>query len=198
MNNRNILLASLAAMPLTAMRAQQTAATTEPADTVETVEGQHISDVVITRKKNGITRVGGAVNGQLINKSELFKAACCNLGESFVTNPSVDVNYSDPATGSKQIKLLGLSGKYVQMLTENLPDFRGASMPYSLDYVPGPWMNSIQVSKGNSSVRNGYEAMTGQINVEYLKPEAEEGMSIDLYTEDNWSCLLYTSPSPRD
>ena len=185
--NRSILLASLATMPLTALKAQPTMDTGELADTVGTVDGQHIGDVVITKKKNGITRVGGAVNGQLVNQSELFKAACCNLGESFVTNPSVDVNYSDPATGAKQIRLLGLSGKYVQMLTENLPDFRGASMPYSLEYVPGRWMNSIQVSKGNSSVRNGYEAMTGQINIEYLKPEAEEGMSIDLYTEDNWS-----------
>ena len=120
--NRSILLASLAAMPLTALKAQTTINADELADTVGTVEGQHIGDVVITKKKNGITRVGGAVNGQLINQSELFKAACCNLGESFVTNPSVDVNYSDPATGAKQIRLLGLSGKYVQMLTENLPD----------------------------------------------------------------------------
>ena len=86
-------------------------------------------------------------------------------GESFTTNPSVDVSYNDAATGAKQIKLLGLSGKYVQMLTENLPNFRGAAIPYSLGYVPGTWMKSIQVSKGNASVKNGYEAMTGQINV---------------------------------
>ena len=86
--NRSIFLASLAAMPLTAVRAQQTIKTTEQADTVETVDGQDLGDVVITRKKNGITRMGGAMNGQFINKSELFKAACCNLGESFVTAPS--------------------------------------------------------------------------------------------------------------
>ena len=184
--DRRILLAAIAAMPA-AGAAAQVADSSVAADTVATVEGQHIDDVVVTRRKKGITRVGGPVNGQLINKDELFRAACCNLGESFTTNPSVDVNYSDPATGAEQIRLLGLSGKYVQMLAENIPDFRGASLPYSLDYVPGPWMNSIQVSKGNSSVRNGYEAMTGQINVEYLKPEAEEGMSIELYAEDDWS-----------
>ena len=125
--------------------------------------------------------MGGAVNGVLINREELFKAACCNLGESFTTNPSVDVNYSDAATGAKQIKLLGLSGTYVQMLTENLPNFRGAAAPYSLDYVPGPWMNSIQVSKGSSSVRNGYESITGQIDVEYLKPDNDEGVTVNLY-----------------
>ena len=75
----------------------------------------------------------------IIGQSQLIRAACCNLGESFTTNPSVDVSYSDAATGAKQIKLLGLSGTYVQMLTENVPNLRGASLPYSLGYVPGPW-----------------------------------------------------------
>ena len=91
-----------------------------------------------------------------------------------MTNPSVDVSYSDAATGAKQIKLLGLSGTYVQMLTENIPNYRGAAAPYGLGYVPGPWMQSIQVSKGTSSVKNGYEAITGQINVEFKKPQLPE------------------------
>ena len=140
-----------------------------------------LQNVTITSRRSGTRRMMGAVNGVMINREELFKAACCNLGESFTTNPSVDVNYSDAATGAKQIKLLGLSGTYVQMLTENLPNFRGAAAPYSLDYVPGPWMNSIQVSKGSSSVRNGYESITGQIDIEYLKPDNDEGVTVNLY-----------------
>ena len=142
---------------------------------------QNLSNVTITSRRSGTKRMGGPVNGVSIAKEELFKAACCNLGESFTTNPSVDVNYSDAATGAKQIKLLGLSGTYVQMLTENLPNFRGAAAPYALDYVPGPWMKSIQVSKGSSSVRNGYESITGQIDVEYLKPEDEQGVTVNLF-----------------
>ena len=86
----------------------------------------------------------GVVNAEMISTTELFRAACCNLGESFTTNPSVDVNYADAATGARQIKLLGLSGLYVQMLTENIPNYRGASIPYALSYVPGTWMQSIQ------------------------------------------------------
>ena len=140
-----------------------------------------LQNVTITSRRSGTRRMMGAVNGVMINREELFKAACCNLGESFTTNPSVDVNYSDAATGAKQIKLLGLSGTYVQMLTENLPNFRGAAAPFSLDYVPGPWMNSIQVSKGSSSVRNGYESITGQIDIEYLKPDNDEGVTVNLY-----------------
>jgi outer membrane receptor protein involved in Fe transport len=140
-----------------------------------------LQNVTITSRRSGTRRMMGAVNGVMINREELFKAACCNLGESFTTNPSVDVNYSDAATGAKQIKLLGLSGTYVQMLTENLPNFRGAAAPFSLDYVPGPWMNSIQVSKGSSSVRNGYESITGQLDIEYLKPDNDEGVTVNLY-----------------
>lgn len=138
-------------------------------------EGVQLDEVNVVGRKLGFQKLRSSVsNSDLINSDELCRAACCNLGESFVTNPSVDVNYSDAATGAKQIKLLGLSGTYVQMLTENIPNFRGASAPYGLGYVPGPWMSSIQVSKGTSSVKNGYEALTGQINIEFKKPQVEE------------------------
>lgn len=147
----------------------------------DTIADQTLKEVTIVSRKAGTARLSGVMNGSIINQDELFKAACCNLGESFTTNPSVDVNYSDAATGAKQIKLLGLSGTYVQMMTENLPNFRGAAAPFSLGYVPGPWMKSIQVSKGASSVKAGYESITGQINVEYLKADEEEGVTGNLY-----------------
>lgn len=130
--------------------------------------------------------MGGAINGVSIGRKELFRAACCNLGESFATNPSVDVNYSDAATGAKQIKLLGLSGTYVQIMTENIPNLRGAALPYAMGYVPGAWMKSIQVSKGNASVKHGYESITGQINVDYKKPEDEQQTEINLYLNSKW------------
>ncbi|MBR4643890.1 MAG: TonB-dependent receptor [Bacteroidaceae bacterium] len=148
---------------------------------VDTMAEKELSAVTVSVRKLGVRRMGGAENGVIIGREELFKAACCNLGESFTTTPSVDVKYSDATTGARQIKLLGLSGTYVQMLTENLPNFRGAAAPYALDYVPGPWMSGIQVSKGASSVKNGYESITGQIDVEYLKPDAEQGATLNLY-----------------
>ena len=147
----------------------------------DSIEGQKLDEVTVAVRRQGTRRMSGAINGTVINREELFKAACCNLGESFTTNPSVDVNYSDAATGAKQIKLLGLSGIYVQMLTENLPNFRGSASPFALDYVPGPWMNSIQVSKGSSSVKNGYESITGQIDIEYLKPDTDQGVTFNLF-----------------
>lgn len=137
--------------------------------------GVELKEVNVVSRKLGTMKLRNSVmNEDMISSAELSRAACCNLGESFVTNPSVDVSYSDAATGAKQIKLLGLSGTYVQMLTENIPNYRGAAAPYGLGYVPGPWMQSIQVSKGISSVKNGYEAITGQINVEFKKPQLPE------------------------
>ncbi|MBQ9638984.1 MAG: TonB-dependent receptor [Bacteroidales bacterium] len=136
---------------------------------------------VSSQRREGMSKLKGPENGITMGRAELFKAACCNLGESFVNNPSVDVNYSDAATGARQIKLLGLSGTYVQMLTEGMPNFRGVAAPYALNYVPGAWMKSISVSKGAASVKNGYESITGQIDIEYLKPQDDAGISVNLY-----------------
>lgn len=145
-----------------------------------------LEEVVITKEKTGtMTFRTLPVQTQKINAFELTRAACCNLSESFETNPSVDVSYSDAVTGAKQIRLLGLDGEYVQLLTENFPNYRGLATPYGLDYVPGPWMESIQVSKGTSSVKNGYEAITGQINVEYKKPPFSDVLTANLFAADN-------------
>lgn len=160
------------------------AATSVGAQTDTTTRKHTLEEVSIQQRKvEGVSRMGGAVNGNEIGQDELFRAACCNLGESFITNPSVDVNYNDAAVGARQIKLLGLSGQYVQMLLENLPVTLGAAMPYSLGYVPGAWMKSISVSKGASSVKNGPQSITGQINVEYVKAEDDPGLSLNLYTD---------------
>ena len=154
---------------------------TDTASLDSVFKDEELKEVKVVARKAGTFRLAGAVNGIAVNKDELFKAACCNLGESFTTNPSVDVAYNDATTGARQIKLLGLSGTYVQMLTENLPNFRGAAIPYALGYVPGPWMKGIQVSKGSASVKNGYESITGQINVDYLQPEDEQQVEVNLF-----------------
>lgn len=144
-----------------------------------------LQEVVISERKMGmIASRTSVLQTQKITYDELCRAACCNLAESFETNPSVDVSYADAATGARQIKLLGLAGTYVQMLTENYPNFRGAASLYGLDYVPGAWMESIQVSKGTSSVKNGYEALAGQINVEFKKPPTADIFSVNLFGSD--------------
>ena len=144
-----------------------------------------LDDVQVSARRQPIKSQLSVENRDVIGKGELLRAACCNLGESFTTNPSVDVSYSDAATGARQIRLLGLSGTYVQMLQENVPAFRASAIPYALSYVPGTWMQSIQVSKGAASVKNGYESVTGQINIEYIKPQGLEGVHGNLFYDTN-------------
>ena len=148
--------------------------------------GEMLDEVkVMTRGNTTIMSTRGPVIGQVINGEELKKAACCNLGESFTTNASVDVAYTDAVTGAKQIQLLGLTGRYVQMMTEGLPNYRGISSLYGLNYVPGPWMSAISVSKGASSVLNGYEAIAGQISVDYKKPRTCEKVYFNAIGNDS-------------
>jgi outer membrane receptor for ferrienterochelin and colicins len=124
------------------------------------------------------------IRTQIMTDKELFKAACCNLSESFETNPSVDVSYNDAVTGSKQIQLLGLSGNYTQLTVENLPGPRGIATPLGLNSIAGPWVESIQLTKGIGSVANGYESIAGQINVELKKPETSEQLFANVYVND--------------
>ena len=142
-----------------------------------------LNEVVVSKRRAGtIIDRENPIQSQSITGAELCKAACCNLAESFETNASVDVSYADAATGAKSIKLLGLTGKYIEMMTEKNPNFKGLASVYGMVYVPGPWMESIQVSKGVGSVVNGFESITGQINIEYQKPQKSPKLYLNGYT----------------
>ncbi len=144
-------------------------------------DDQQLDEVTVEARRQSVIKSRySAFDVQSFGQGELCRAACCNLSESFETSASVDVSYADAATGAKQIKLLGLSGTYVQLLTENTPAVRGLAQNFGMEYIPGPWMDAVQISKGTSSVINGYEAITGQINVEYLKPQTQEPVAVNL------------------
>ncbi|RZJ54583.1 MAG: TonB-dependent receptor [Flavobacterium sp.] len=132
---------------------------------------EDLKEVKITKKQKGIKKSYTlTANTSVITSKELLKAACCNLAESFETNPSIDVNFSDALTGTKQIKMLGLTSPYLMITEENIPSVRGASQAYGLSFTPGTWIESVQITKGAGSVINGYESISGQINTELLKP----------------------------
>jgi len=129
-------------------------------------------DEVVLEKKRAATQKSffRAENVITVNSAELLKAACCNLSESFETNPSIDVNFSDAVTGTKQIRMLGLTSPYLLITQENIPSVRGASQAYGLTFTPGTWVESIQITKGTGTVVNGFESISGQINAELVKP----------------------------
>ena len=130
--------------------------------------------VYVSRQSGNYLKKGSPIRTEVISSAGLHKMACCTLAESFENSASVTVGYSDAVTGARQIRLLGLSGVYTQMLDENRPVMRGLASPFGLSYVPGQWLESIQIAKGASSVINGVESMTGQINMEHRKPTDEK------------------------
>jgi outer membrane receptor for ferrienterochelin and colicin len=153
------------------------------------------------------------INVQTISTGELEKAACCNLSESFSTNATVDVTFTDAVSGAKQIQMLGLDGVYTQITQENMPLIRGLTSSYGMSYVPGTWIESIQIIKGTGSVVNGFESFTGQINLEYFKPESAPKLFWNAYTNSegklennlqfakqngNWRSNLFTHVSYFD
>lgn len=157
-----------------------TAVTAHSELTIVLVSDLLLEEVDIVERKMAVLRSRiSPLTTETLTGEALCMAACCNLSESFETSASVDVAYSDAATGAKQIRLLGLSGTYVQLLTENTPNIRGLAQSFGMEYIPGPWMEAIQVSKGTSSVLNGYEAIAGQINVEYLKPQKQDPIALN-------------------
>ena len=135
--------------------------------------------VFVSRQTGNYLSKGKEIRTEVISAAGLCKMACCNLAESFENSASVTVGYSDAVTGARQIRLLGLSGVYTQMLDETRPVMRGLASPFGLSYVPGQWLESIQIAKGSSSVINGVECMTGQINMEHRKPTDEKPLFLN-------------------
>ncbi|MBE7629941.1 TonB-dependent receptor [Tenacibaculum piscium] len=145
-------------------------------------ENSTLEEVTINSKKKGIEKsYFHSQNLVTINSEELLKAACCNLAESFETNPSIDVNYSDALTGTKQIQMLGLTSPYLLITQENIPSIRGASQAFGLSFTPGTWVESIQITKGAGSVVNGFESISGQINTELVKPLTDAKFFLNTY-----------------
>lgn len=172
---RKILsLLVFAILPSLASLARQ-ADTLETASRLDTLEAA----VLTADSRGNYLSKGKEIRTEVISASGLMKMACCNLAESFENSASVTVGYSDATTGARQIRLLGLSGIYTQMLDENRPVMRGLSSPFGLMYIPGSWLESIQIAKGSPSVINGIESMTGQINMEHRKPTDEKPLFVN-------------------
>ena len=174
-----------------------------------------LNEVTVTSRKQATSKSYlQSQNIITVSSDELLKAACCNLSESFETNPSIDVNFSDAVTGTRQIKMLGLSSPYILIATENIPSIRGASQAYGLSFIPGTWVESIQITKGAGSAVNGFESVAGQINAELQKPSTDDKLFVNAYASgngrlelnthlntkvsDKWSTGLYLHGNLRD
>jgi outer membrane receptor for ferrienterochelin and colicin len=162
-----------------------------------TEEGELNEVVVRTKKKATYKSFLTTANMFTVNSVELLKAACCNFAESFETNPSIDVSFSDALTGTKQIQMLGLTSPYLLISQENIPSVRGASQVFGLTFTPGTWVESIQITKGAGSVVNGYESISGQINAELVKPFSDNKFFLNAYSSLNGRLELNTHFNQR-
>ncbi len=172
--------------------------TVDAADALMTLvlQPRNILDgVEIKGERNAVSIVtSGAVNMEVLGEKELLKAPCCNLSESFETSVTVDAEFSDAVTGARTIRMLGLDGVYAMITSEGTPAVRGLSSGYGLTYIPGTWISSIQITKGTGSVVYGYEGITGAINAELQKPDAEgERLFLNLFGSNNgrWEVNLH-------
>ena len=173
-----------------------------------------LKTIKIENKQKSIQKsIRVTANSAVMTSKELLKAACCNLSESFDTNPTIDVNFSDALTGTKQIKMLGLTSPYLLITEENIPSVRGASQAYGLSFTPGTWVESIQITKGAGSVVNGFESISGQINTELIKPIGNIPFFLNFYgssdsrlelnthfnkiISDNWASSLFVHGNVR-
>ncbi|MEX0315122.1 MAG: TonB-dependent receptor [Allomuricauda sp.] len=179
------------------------------------VPSNQLDEVVVEKERDAVQKTFFSTqNVVTVNSAELLKAACCNLSESFETNPAIDVNFNDALTGTKQIQMLGLTSPYLLITQENIPMVRGASQTYGLTFTPGTWVESIQITKGAGSVVNGYESISGQINTELQKPLTDTPIFVNGYANlngrlelnthlntklsDKWSTGLYLHGNRRD
>ena len=167
-----------------------------------------LDEITVTSRRKATSRSFlSSQNVINVSSAELLKAACCNLSESFETNPSIDVNFADAVTGVRQIRMLGLTSPYTLITVENIPAIRGARQAYGLSFIPGTWVESIQITKGAGSVVNGFESIAGQINAEFVKPQTDNDLFVNAYgalngrtelnthlntkVSDNWDTGLY-------
>lgn len=152
-----------------------------------------LDEITVTSRRKATSRSFlNAENVINVSSAELLKAACCNLSESFETNPSIDVNFADAVTGTRTIRMLGLTSPYTLITTENIPAIRGARQAYGLSFIPGTWVESIQITKGAGSVVNGFESIAGQINAEYVKPQTDDRLFVNAYGAINGRTELNT------
>lgn len=135
---------------------------------------KELADVHIVRKKQGSFIANDqTVKTEVITQKELTKAACCDMAGCFETQGTVQPQTTNVITNAKELRILGLSGVYNQVLMDGLPMVQGLTYTYGISSLPASLIDKIYVAKGANSVLQGFEGISGQINVVTRNPEKE-------------------------
>ncbi|NOT36636.1 MAG: TonB-dependent receptor [Saprospiraceae bacterium] len=147
-------------------------------------EGVDLQDVTITGTRSSHSfSLLNPQNVETLTSKEFRKAACCSLAESFQTSNTVDLAYSNAVVGNREIQFLGLRGMYTQQLVENRPVFTGILNTFGYDFIPGTWLDQINIQKGASSALHGAQSMTGAINTGLKKPDLDYPVYVNGYAD---------------
>lgn len=150
-------------------------------------EGQYIS---------GLT----PVKTEVISAAELSKGACCDLAGCFNTNATVQSSVTNVITNTKELRILGLGGVYNQVLLDGFPLFQGLSYTYGMSALPGALIENIYISKGANSVLQGWDGISGQINIETWQPDACPSWFANVYMNSfgEKQANIYTSQKGKN
>ncbi|MDF1864642.1 MAG: TonB-dependent receptor [Saprospiraceae bacterium] len=152
---------------------------------VQLVETATLNEVEVKGKRPGtfISSIN-PIKTEVITQVELTKAACCDLAGCFNTQGSVQPTTTNIVTNAKELRILGLSGVYNQILIDGMPLIQGLTYTYGVSTIAGTLVDNIYISKGANSVLQGYESISGQINVELKEPDNCEKFLFNAYTNN--------------
>ncbi len=146
---------------------------------MQLIEDNTLSTVDISAKSQATRFADGVIKAEVLGTRELERAACCSLAGCFNTNASVDAATTNVVTDAKELRVLGLSGVYNQILIDGMPLVQGLSYTFGTSSIPGTMIEEIFVSKGANSVAQGYESISGQINIMPKSPEKSEKLFLN-------------------
>lgn len=141
-----------------------------------------LNEVLIQGERDGVIISDvDPIKTEQITQTELGKSACCDLAGCFETQTTVQPQTTNVITNSKELRILGLSGVYNQVLIDGFPMIQGLSYTYGISSIPGTLVDNIYVSKGANSVLQGFESISGQINVETKDPDKTDQLFLNAY-----------------
>lgn len=143
------------------------------------------------------TKHKSVIKTETIDKEELQKSACCDLAGCFETQATVQPMTTNIITNSKELRILGLSGIYNQVLVDGMPLVQGLSYTYGISGIPGTLVKNIYVAKGANSVLQGFESIAGSINVVLKEPDQTDKVFLNAYVNSFWEKHLNANFSKR-
>lgn len=148
---------------------------------VQLIEDATLNEVTIQAKGSATRFAADIAKVEVLGVREIQRAACCSLAGCFSTNSNVDANVTNIVTDAKELRILGLAGVYNQILVEGMPLIQGLAYPYGPNSYPGTMIEKIFVTKGANSVLQGFESITGQINMEFHKAESAPKLFANIF-----------------